>query len=79
MRRLAELDLAKERMEAVCQALEQVEKLSKLSQEVEGVFASNDYGKARSTRHTTAWEANEKSHRFRVCRLRSGSSRCNMA
>lgn len=47
VRVLADIDRAKTRMEDCLKALEQVDKLSKLTADIEAVFATNDYKRVR--------------------------------
>ena len=57
VRVLADIDRAKTRMEDCLKALEQVDKLSKLTADIEAVFATNDYRRVRESLwvHTDHW------------------------
>jgi hypothetical protein len=46
---ISELDKVKIRMETVTQALEEAEKLAKLTENIENVFATKDFQKVRSS------------------------------
>lgn len=56
VRVLAEIDRAKTRMEDCLKALEQVDKLSKLTADIEAVFATNDYKRVRPPRTSSEGE-----------------------